>query len=465
MPLGWRRWTLYAGLSITAWLVALWLARSGSEWLGATAKARQVFELFGFTESLVLLAIAWLEHRRRPLSNLRRAVVVLAPLALSFLVLTILVEAGAEKSWDYQCYERAARALRQGENPYQGTGYLYPPLTAELLAGIHGLVAASHGGAVPGQARWFEVFYLFQSTQLFLVQLTCLLLFQLFRQLGLGGAKAMVFAVGLLAVNNPLVRTLEFNQVNLWVLVPLLVALVGVGRAPWLTGLLLAFGAHVKLYPLLLVGALGVLGRLKALVAALLGTALLFAGQLWLGHAGTAWPQFLVATGDFPATALYRDNSPRGVATMLARELAPWAGPWLPWLVGTASLAVVAWLGSRFLRRRRQASGSGSPALAARELETATLVDAVAAMLLLSPMVWEHHYVLALPLAAHALATRRHLHPRAVWLGTALLFALPTFDVFLASWHRLAGLLLLLWATEPRPTQARPAGAAPASAQ
>jgi alpha-1,2-mannosyltransferase len=463
---GGSRVGLYAGLSLLALLLPVALARSGWPWLGATAKGRQVFELFGFTESLALLAILWREHRRSPLVTLRRAVGVIAPILVSFLTLMVLVEAAAERSWDYRCYERAAKALWQGENPYAGTRYLYPPLTAQVLSGLHSLVLLSHGSATPaGEARWLEVFYLYQASQIFLVQLAYLLLVRLLRQLGLAGARASVLTALLLCFNNPLFRTLEFNQVNLWVLVPVLAALVGYRRYPMASGVALALGAHVKLYPLLLAGALGVLGRYRAVAGAIVGVLAILAGQLWLSGT-SAWLQYFQAARTLPAVELLRDSSLRGITASTIRLLVPGAAPALPYLVGVELALVLGWLGWRFLRRQTRTRGESAAGIAPPEasdgFEMATAVDSIAAMLLLSPMVWEHHYVLALPVAAFALATRRRRHPRAVWLGTALIFVLPTFDVWIASAHRLAGLLLLMWATEPdRPT--RPA-AAPASA-
>ncbi len=447
----WRRAGLYGGISLVALLLPLWLARSNSAWIGATDKSRQVFELFGFTESLALLLILALEARRHPWRNTRRAIIALAPLLLSFLLLGFLVEGAAEKSWDYRCYEEAAQALWQGKNPYEGTAYLYPPLTAEALAAVHGVVAWSHGArTVTGEARWLEVFYLFQASQLFLVQLVYLLLTTWLRQLRVPRLRATLFSALLLAINNPLLRTLEFNQVNLWVLLAVLATLVGFRQAPWVSGLALACGAHIKLYPLLMGGALALLRRFKALGALVIGSVAILAAQLGWSEGVQTWQQFIAASRHFPETSLYRDSSLKGIVGKLAERLLPAADTWVPSLVVVLSMLVLFWLLRRYLHRRRGLGSADAGYEATLRVERETLVDAVSAMLLLSPMVWEHHYVLALPVAAHALATRRHQHPRAVWLGTLLLFALPTFDVFLASSHRLVGLLMLVWATEPR---------------
>jgi hypothetical protein len=85
------------------------------------------------------------------------------------------------------------------------------------------------------------------------------------------------------------------------------------------------------------------------------------------------------------------------------------------------------------------------------------VVDSVALMLLLSPMVWEHHYVLALPLAVWAVATQGSSRPWPIGLALVLMFAVPTFDVFPLSYHRIAGLLMLVALSSPRQVLPRPA--------
>ncbi len=78
-------------------------------------------------------------------------------------------------------------------------------------------------------------------------------------------------------------------------------------------------------------------------------------------------------------------------------------------------------------------------------------MDALVAIgLLISPSVWEHHYVLAIPIAIWAVATQGYDRPWQVSIGTFLIFCLPTFDVFPFSFHRITGLLMLLDATSPQ---------------
>ncbi len=58
--------------------------------------------------------------------------------------------------------------------------------------------------------------------------------------------------------------------------------------------------------------------------------------------------------------------------------------------------------------------------------------------------------MLAIPIAAWAIAGIGRERPWAVGLAIAMVLAVPTFDVFPFSLHRLAGLLLLLALTPPQ---------------
>jgi hypothetical protein len=76
-------------------------------------------------------------------------------------------------------------------------------------------------------------------------------------------------------------------------------------------------------------------------------------------------------------------------------------------------------------------------------------MDALALGLMTSPVVWEHHYVLAIPLVIWAFATQGMARPWQVGIGAFLIFAIPTFDVFPLSYHRILGLLFLVHITWP----------------
>ena len=119
------------------------------------------------------------------------------------------------------------------------------------------------------------------------------------------------------------------------------------------------------------------------------------------------------------------------------------------------NILIVAWFSLRVLKREKAYSelvkASDSSRSSWNEIYRlyGHSIDAIALGLLISPSVWEHHYVIAIPIALWAIVTRRWDRPWLVGVGTFLIFCLPTFDVFPLSHHRMIGLLILVYATSP----------------
>ena len=467
---------LYTALAIVAALLPLALAAWSPPFIGTSYGTRFVpFELLGLTGGALWLGIAVREWRRRAPAGAAALLEAAVPLALAlhFLVLT---SEYAERRFDYDCYEYAGRALLAGQNPWQvGLIYLYPPLTAKALAAAHQGVAALSAALGWSAARddvWERVFYLYQCAQLGALLAAYFLLLRLARGMELRAAWLPVLVGALLLFDNAVFRTLRHGQLNLWVLDLALVALLCATRAPWLAGLALALAGHVKLYPLLLALPLALRRRLRALgwsALWLVGIALLLADfgrdlQLWRWYADFMREQF-------PGEIALRNTSAHAIVynTTLLLTGAPRA------VVPIATLASAGfglWYLARATLRERalravRGDAAADPADDARAL-AAHGADALAFALLVSPSVWEHHYVMALPLALWAVALRGVERPGLVALGIFLMLGMPTFDLFPLSLHRLAGMLLLLALTPARrldpsaraAVDARPLGAA-----
>jgi len=167
---------LYAAIVTAAAAVPLVLWPSTSALIGDTyGRAYRPFELLGLTGSVAILLIAGLELRTRRRRTLADVLPVVLPVLVAFVFLGLVVEY-SRKSWDYRCYEGAAKALVAGSDPYEGTAYLYPPLLAQLLAGAYQLTAwiqaaVGRAGAGAPDSTWFVVFYLYQCLQLLAVSL------------------------------------------------------------------------------------------------------------------------------------------------------------------------------------------------------------------------------------------------------------------------------------------------------
>jgi hypothetical protein len=71
-------------------------------------------------------------------------------------------------------------------------------------------------------------------------------------------------------------------------------------------------------------------------------------------------------------------------------------------------------------------------------------LESLPLILLISPLVWEHHYVLIIPYCLWLLTRKNVQQNGLAFLGAFLVFAIPTFDLFPFSFNRILGLLLML---------------------
>lgn len=451
-----RRGSLYALLVVAAVIVPPWIAAVEPASLASSYGRRTVaFELLAAALAAVFATIAALEWRRRRPASLRAFLPVAVPLAIGLHFAYLLGEYPL-KPFDYDCYEYAGRALQLGENPYRvGLNYLYPPLTAQAFAVAYegaALAANATGRAASPDALWDGVFYLYQCAQLGLIVALYFLLERFARVMGVEAWWAPLLVGALLLFDDPLLRTLRHGQINLWVLDLSLLALLLARRAPAAAGAALALAVHIKLYPLVLLLPFAAARCWRAWVwtgAALAGVVVLQTNGLrdW-----TLWGQFVeFSTNVYPGEIAFRNNSFHSLAWNAARlwfELPPAAHRAGIRLAASAvSLAMAAWLLIRVAARARLATSAAD----GRRL-LADGADALALSLLISQSVWEHHYVLALPLAICVVANVGSARPLAVTAALFLAIGMPTFDLFPLSYHRAVGLVWLLLLGSPRRT-------------
>jgi hypothetical protein len=469
-----RSGVLYAAIAAAASLLPPVLARWDTPFIFTSyGSPFTKFELLGLTGALALAAVFLLELRRSAAKGWQRRLELLVPFLVALHFLTLISEY-ATKPFDYDCYEYAGRALLLGENPHlRGLIYIYPPLTAQAMAlafRVLEFLTGQLGWALERDAIWDHVFYLYQCAQLHLILLTYFLCRRLVRQAGIASLWASLLVAVLLLFDNALFRTLRHGQINLWVLDFALIGILFSRRAPLLAGVGIALAAHLKLYPLILLVPLAASGRWRAMLwtfVAFAGIALL---QTDLGRDWTVWGWFVdFFFAHFPGEKAFRNNSLHSlffnVLKLFFANRSPelW-GRVLGAGLGLATLAAGFWFLQRLWVRERgfralaKAGRRGDESAPDERRFLAHGADALAFALLFSPSVWEHHYVLALPLALWAVATRWRERPGLLALGIFLMLAMPTFDLFPLSYHRLAGMLLLLGLTPPG-ALARSAGA------
>ncbi len=423
-------------------------------------------QLFACTGSVALALFGALRIRRQSGRPAEDQLPLVAGILVGLFFLALAMEYG-HRSWDYDCYEGAAKAVLAG-TPLYGSGYIYPPLLAEGFATLHrvigfGLSHAPIHVRSDADSVWHLVLYVFQCLQVGLAIAAYVLCLAFARRLGLRPLAAAALACALVVFDNPLLRTLKHDQMNLWILDLSLAAMLLADRHPWPAGLAVSLGAHLKLYPIILLGPWLLERRWRACLGAAAGVAGILLVETRGGRDWTRWHDFVAAMGSLGGSPVaFRDNSVRGMVTSTLR-LATGSTDRLPdalqaaanVVVALATLGAAGWLVARFLRRERDArsaqAATGAPGpLAGVWRRDGHMVDALAFSLLAAPLVWEHHYVLAIPLVIWAIATRIREHPWLIGGGTLLMLAVPTIDVYPLGYHRLAGLILVLIGTGGR---------------
>lgn len=328
-----------------------------------------------------------------------------------------LVLAQGGPNTDLRAYTAAAANLRSGAPIYwlpivQGgdpPNYLYPPFLA--------LVFTLLG---PYRTAWW-IWGLF-SIACWLGALA-LLLRALREPLGRRlGPRGWPLLVAGLAVFPPVTAHILWGQVGLPILLCLTAAWWALGRRrDGLAGALIGLAIALKIYPALVLVPLVARGRWRAVLVSGAAAALLIGG----GFLFVGWEQTRLYLGEvLPAAG---DHGVGDVGNYALRER---IGQPLFAVTAVAALGALAWAGRR---------GELSQAYAL----------AASAILLLSPVVWGHYFVLALLpwLLAVAVASRRQLVALVVAIllvaTASAVFYVPLFLVPLAQAAPTVGVVIL----------------------
>ncbi|MFH0922025.1 MAG: glycosyltransferase family 87 protein [Fibrobacterota bacterium] len=447
---------LFTAFPVGAFLAwAVWRADLGlvSSTYGRTF---ELYELFGFCISLALISVAAIEVRLKRKAGWKALSAPGLFILVSFTLLAWRTEYPGP-SMDYQCFERSAVKHLQGQNPYPGTKYEYPPLMVQATAFSFKVLKA--GAAVihlkiTGPGIWRMLYFLYSALHFAAILAAFLLLYRLALRIGYTDPWASLVCAGLFLFNTPLLQAIQFNQTNIFILDVLLAVLLLPKKFDWLSGLLVAVGTAFKLYPVLILLPWAVLRRTRALAFAALGGVAILAVQT---HGFTDWTLygqfFSFFLHDYPQYTHYRNNCFYSLAantfTMIRYHVVGMDGQTWRIFSGTFSSAAVllciAWFAWRGLRRRLSFLSAlhygQDRATANEEHERRWLLDMLPLMLLVSPTVWPHHFVLVMPFALQALYDAKQKSPMLIGLFVGLVFLLPVFDFYPFSYHRLAGLI------------------------
>jgi hypothetical protein len=421
-----------------------------------STEQEHLFGLFGFCVFCVIAYCAYADLKPLQHPTLRRIILISLPFLVSLFLLSLTVELSQQKSWDYDQYETAFRSVSVGDNPYRSTRYLYPPTFANVMVSVNRLGERlfSPGGLAGKELdSWVFVFYIHQSALLFALLFAYYLSLQLAERVGLSPLKGMLFVSALFLFNVPLLRTLSYNQVNFYILVSILVSMLALTRRPFVSGVSVALGGLIKLYPFAFVAPLLLMKKWKALLGVAVSALIVLALDTNLFRDLTLWKQFVLFYTSFPVereSSWFRNSSP---LSFVRNSLAFLGAPEkiVTPIFAIALLAIVVWYAVRFFQREKMFIEAKQPSAESEAFrQLGHLMDFSVLSLLIAPSAWEHHYVIVIPLAIWTFALCGKDAPWLTAIGILLVFALPVFNFYPFSYLRMAGLILLLILASPQ---------------
>ncbi|MCK7526924.1 MAG: hypothetical protein MZV64_59645 [Ignavibacteriales bacterium] len=146
------------------------------------------------------------------------------PILVSLFFLAVTVEL-SQKSWDYEQYETAFRAVAAGSNPYDSTRYLYPPFFAQIMTFVYhiGWWLFPLMGMELRECILMDICVLHPSMCHVVFTAAGLWVIPGIRRQGWAAPlKGMLVVSALFLFNVPVFRTLLYNQVNFYILASIL---------------------------------------------------------------------------------------------------------------------------------------------------------------------------------------------------------------------------------------------------
>jgi hypothetical protein len=426
--------------------------------IGYTEKGNLILELFSFTHTLSLLAVGCIWYplcRRNPVLRFPFAAFLL--LAAFYLMLFQYFR----PTYDFRCWMNGMESHLELGHPYQTAekpNYWYPPLMAQTLAVTYEILDFFFGK----YTRHIKalVFYFYQCHQFAMLVLAFWLTYFFARDLKLPRRAASVAAFLLLLFNVPLIRLLYFQQPNLWLVCTILAVLLLRDRSPVWAGFALALGFHVKLYPAILGLPLLLTGKWRVIFWSAFFALLIFLLEIKGTHLDL-WANFMEQISQPRWGSYFRDNSVHGIAKNMLKPFGMAERYDRPATILLQALAVI-WMMTRIIRReisvRRLLSSPESNSCWIRDAWfNEQTMDTLSMSFFLSPIVFEHHYTMTIPIMLWTFAVWGNNAPRRVFWGCILILLVPIYDVAILAWNRIAGLILLIFARRVKLKEQHPA--------
>lgn len=220
--------------------------------------------------------------------------------AASLQILFILNQASVRSSWDYAQIEEAAMQILKGLSPYEvGTTYvLYPPLYAQTVAGLFSLLTTLLRSADELKI-WNLLFYLFQNLQLAASMATMWCAFKFSRECDYKPIQSALIASLVTAFSAPFCETILGHQINIFIAAIVLFGLVYFETLPVVSGIVVAIGTFLKVYPATLIVIWFWHRHWRPAIYAIGAIAILFIIQTLVGGGLHLWGDYFLTASSY----------------------------------------------------------------------------------------------------------------------------------------------------------------------
>jgi len=399
--------------------------------IDAWATLGRVYQIWGFG-TVAILAGWTLFHQKNTIPFIIGAMLVNV-----FCIIAFAAD-------DFTTFVIATKAYMSGANPYiiAGQPMPFPPIILYVYAGLHSVALWTMQWAQldmqPEGTDWCIVFFLTSVWQWAAVWGLALLTIQYSKllKLPLWTAFIVIFA------SCPTWSVIRFDQPTATVTCCILGAILLADRYDWLKGIIAAMGTLLKVYPVVLIWPWILRRRWNAIgffAVALVVVGLiewqLYHGWLWLAE----WHFITTDPSIRNGVVETWNNNTSGIATQLL--MLAHANPLtLKISLWSIKAIILAWFVWRFFKRRKW-----SPDW------LGDLTDALAVPLLLSPDMWEHSFMFAIPVWLYWLHLQLQRGKSAFWplVVFVLIFALPVVQWFPWGYTRWIGVIIGMIVSEP----------------
>ena len=347
----------------------------------------------------------------------------------AFLIFTLYVNLCRENIYigDAADYIKAAFELRSGDPLHQR--YFYPPFLATLLQPL--LFLGDQG-----------IYLCLWCANLVAVPLCYILLQKLLKRYGFASNIATVLVFCAFIFNVPLMRTLYYTQINIWVLICILLSFLLFENKPIISALCLALAVQLKISPIVLIIPF-LWGLNKRWLISFTFFNFLIIGATLILYGFSPFLSVLGNIGDvYTANGLcFREFSIDSFVASTGKAFDITVGTLVIKAVKTLVVSVVLILVARISYISLK-NVSDKKSGFTQSLFPLILIF----MVLASPLIWVHHLVFVIPAFLILTKKLRGVREFSIYgFAYFVCFMLPAFDFYPFSFVRLGTLFMLLY--------------------